>query len=1075
MVTGWQRFVRGRGWAPGLGWVYAEVSGRAAEVAVRAAQSSAIRPWYTMPIVYPVRLTDDPNRSWVPRIPAMSLPTGLSRLILGCGLILASVGLTSQADEAQAPRSSEDPIPDLLTQTITPFLARYCQDCHGLEVQEAKLDLTPYSTPESLESFHQTWEEVVHRVEAGEMPPADAEQPPDPERMRVTQAIREARRELAFRKAGDPGPVLTRRLSHSEYNYTIRDLIGVDLRPTSDFPIDPANEAGFDNTGESLAMSPSLMQKYLAAARSVAEHLVLKPDGFDFAAHPVVTDTDRDKYAVRRIIEFYQSQPTDLADYLFAAWLHRVGGETGEAGPGAGRGVEGSPPESLVRLAADRGLSTRYVGLVWAMLCAPEPVGGGPLATIQRAWWALPEDAAEAALARERCEAIRDQVQRLRRRLEPTFENLQLEGGHLGSQQFVLWKNDQYAAHRRRFVPQTIASLVPESEEAAEYPELVVPVAPELRADFERELERFCELFPDAFYVSERGRDYVGKRRDQQEKGRLLSAGFHSMMGYYRDDLPLYELILNDADRAEIDRLWQELDYITAAPLRQYTGFVWFERTDSRYLRDEVFDFARAEDKSVTDEPMIQRLAEAYRAKAVRNGGSDEVLQAIDLFFERINDQIRWVERARQASEPHHLQKLVDFAARAYRRPVTADERQELLAFYRSLREDDGLSHEEAMQDSVVSILMSPWFWYRADLVPTDDDRRLLSDFELANRLSYFLWSSMPDQELVDLAAAGRLSDPEVLVAQAMRMLKAEASEALAIEFAGNWLDFRHFAQHNSVDRERYPQFTDSLRQAMFEEPIRFFSDLVRRDGSVLEFLESTHTFVNAELAAHYHIAFPNSSPVASSSDAWRRVEVPASERGGLLAMAVFQTANSPGLRTSPVKRGYWVARRLLGERIPAPPPDVPDLPADEQDLGPVTLAAALAKHREHSACAGCHERFDSFGLALENFDPIGQWRTTDLAGHPVEAAAEFPGGAVGVGVDGLRAYLLEHRRQDFVDHLCRQLLSYGLGRNLILSDEPLLNELREALRRDEFRFSSLVTSIITSPQFLQKRGRLSP
>ena len=374
------------------------------------------------------------------------------------------------------------------------------------------------------------------------------------------------------------------------------------------------------------------------------------------------------------------------------------------------------------------------------------------------------------------------------------------------------------------------------------------------------------------------------------------------------------------------------------------------------------------------------------------------------------------------------------------------------------------------MQDSIVSILISPQFFYRVDLVPTEDRQRPLTDHELANRLSYFLWSSMPDAELRRDADAGRLRRPEVLIAHARRMLASNKAEALALEFAGNWLDIRRFDQHNSVDRGRFPSFTDSLRQAMFEEPLRFFLDLVRRDGSVLEFLDADHTFVNRELAAHYGF---DASEVPS--DGWHRVDGAARHRGGLVPMAAFQTANSAGLRTSPVKRGYWVARRLLGERIPAPPPDVPELPEDEQELGPMTLAEALAKHREHASCAACHDRFDSLGLALEGFDPIGRWRTEDAGGRAIDARAEFPGGASGDGVRGLRDYLMEHRRDDFVDHLCRQLLAYGLGRTLILSDEPLVDRMRQRLEADDYRFGSLVESILTSEQFLEKRGHTAP
>ena len=987
-------------------------------------------------------------------------PASLLQLTFAATVALSAFGGRALiAAETGSGKSASPRLERELAEEVLPFLHRYCTDCHGSDLPEAKLDLSPYTSIESVERHHQTWQEVRHRLEAGEMPPEDADQPAAEKRQRVMRWIDEVRREAALRNAGDPGPVVTRRLSNAEYNYTIRDLTGVDLRPTRDFPVDPANEAGFDNSGESLAMSPALLEKYLGAARSIAEHLVLKLDGFTFAPHPVMTETDRDKYAVRRIVDFYQRQPTDLADYFYAAWTFKVDGRSARSA------------KSLDQIAVEHRVSPRYLHRVWSMLDGDAPVLG-PLATARRLWRALPGDADHAADARRGCEAMRASVVENRQRLEPTFPNLKLEGGHLGSQQFVLWKNDQYAAHRRLFVPETIADVTEGSEEADKFPDLVAPQDPADRALFEESLRQFCDLFPDAFYVSERGRDYVGRARDQQEKGRLLSAGFHSMMGYYRDDAPLHEMILDEAARDEIDTLWQELDFITAAPIRQYTGFVWFERTDSRYLRDEVFDFARAEDKQVTSEPMIGRLATEYLAKAERNGGSQEVMHSIETYFDRMNQRIRWVEQARVDARDSHLDALLAFAARAYRRPLTDAERRELVNFYHSLRNEDQLDHEESIQDCVVAILMSPEFCYRMDLVPTEDQQRPLSDLELASRLSFFLWSSMPDAELTDLAVAGRLGDREVLVAQARRMLRDDRAEALAVEFGGNWLDFRRFEQHNSVDRERFPEFTDSLRTAMFLEPIRFFVDLLRRDAPVSEFLQADHTFVNAELAKHYGITSLDFGHDPADDD-WRRVDH-AGEfgRGGLLPMAVFQTVNSPGLRTSPVKRGYWVARRLLGERIPPPPPDVPELPEDEKDLGELTLAATLARHREHTSCAACHDRFDSLGLVFENYGPVGQWRTIDLADRPVESHAEFPGGMRGEGLDGLLMYIDAYRRGDFVDNLCRKLLSYGLGRSLRLSDDPLVERMKERLQADDHRLSSLVTSIVTSTQFLEKRGR---
>ncbi|HUQ72537.1 MAG TPA: DUF1592 domain-containing protein, partial [Planctomycetaceae bacterium] len=669
---------------------------------------------------------------------------------------------------------------------------------------------------------------------------------------------------------------------------------------------------------------------------------------------------------------------------------------------------------------------------------------------------------------RHSCEEMRDYVVRLRKRLEFQFPDLQAAGIHKGSQTFVLWKNRRYASHRRRFNSEALHVQMAEGAENDEVDSnLLVPSDPAERARVEASFARFCDLFPDAFYIAERGRDYLGKSKDEQEKGRLLSAGFHSMMGYFRDDGPLYDLILDETQQAELDALWRELDFTTSAPMRQYSGFLWFERTDSRYLRDAEFDFARAEDKDATSESLIDRLAKLYLAKAVDGGAKGDEVEAIETFFQDINVQIRWVEQARVAAEPRQLESLADFAQRAYRRPLSDAERDELFAFYRRLRTDEHLSHEEAVQDALVSVLMSPLFCYRMDLAAAEEGRRPLTDYELASRLSYFLWSSQPDTELLSQAATGVLHRPEVLMAQTRRMLKDDRVRGLALEFGGNWLDFRRFESHNAVDRERFPSFTNELRQAMFEEPVRFFIDVVQQDRSVLDFLEAEHTFVDPILAQHYGMDVGD-----LAADQWVRVDRAVEhQRGGLLPMAVFLTQNAPGLRTSPVKRGYWVVRRLLGERIPPPPPRVAELPADEAKLGELTLRDVLAKHREHKSCAACHKRFDALGLVFEGFGPIGEIRDKDLGGRLVDIHATFPGGSEGSGLDGLRDYLREHRQEEFLDNLCRKLLSYALGRTLLPSDDETIETMRRQLAANDGRFGALVETIITSPQFLNKRG----
>jgi hypothetical protein len=290
----------------------------------------------------------------------------------------------------------------------------------------------------------------------------------------------------------------------------------------------------------------------------------------------------------------------------------------------------------------------------------------------------------------------------------------------------------------------------------------------------------------------------------------------------------------------------------------------------------------------------------------------------------------------------------------------------------------------------------------------------------------------------------------------------------MAIEFGANWLDFRQFQHHNAVDRSRFERFNDELRRSMFEEPIRFFVDLVHRDGSISEFLMADHTFVNSILANHYGMMTTDLSP-----NQWVRIDgAQRYGRGGLLPMSVFLTKNAPGLRTSPVKRGYWVVRRILGEQIPAPPADVPELPEDEAKLGGPSLRQLLATHRDVKSCAACHNRFDSIGLVFEGYGPIGERRDVDLGGRPIDDRAEFPNGSHGSGLDGLRAYLQAERQDEFVDNLCRKLLAYGLGRSLLLSDELTIEAMRANLKNNDNRFGQMVETIVTSPQFLKRRGR---
>ncbi len=1000
------------------------------------------------------------------------------RSILTCVLTSLTLALSLRGAVSLPPSATAKPPESELAQgfsgTVRPLINTYCLSCHSGDTPKGDLDLKSYGNFSSVLKDFRRWSLVGERLKAAEMPPKSAKlQPTAEQRQQIIDWIASVGADEARRHAGDPGIVLARRLNNAEYDYSVRDLTGVDIKPTREFPADPSNMAGFDNSGESLVMSSALLSKYLQAAREVADHMFLKPSGFAFAPYPMLVETDRDKYCVMQIINFYHQQDTDYADYFQAAWRYKHRAELGW------------PTATLADFAASSKVSPKYLQTIWNTLeGAKEEIG--PLAKLQAMWQAMPVPT--AALPEPEgpgSAAMRDYVVQLRKKVEPRFLNI--VAGKVGAsrQPLLIWKDIQYATHRRTFdpaqlqvegEPEPVPSTEPEPETANQFgpgktqlvvnergdPDLYVPAGQ--RARYEAAFAKFCSVFPDMFYKESRGRNYFDTNRDQ---GRYLSAGFHNVMGYFRDDQPFYELLLDDRQQKELDEMWHEMDFVASTTARMYAQFSTFGEARGNVATDDADTPASAPpaDKELTSEVKINQLKAAYLDLA--QGGSDVAVQAVADYFDWTNATVRWVEKAKLDAEPTHLQSILQFAAKAYRRPLAQDEKDDLLAYYHTLRAKGGLDHEEAMRELIVSVLMAPDFCYRLDLSSANQGIHPLSDYDLASRLSYFLWSSLPDDELLAHAAAGDLHKPKILTAQAQRMLKDPRTRALAVEFGGNWLDFRHFEQITTVDLERFPVFTSDLKQAMFEEPVHFLLDVFQHNRSILDFLYAKDTFVNPVLAKLYGMPADG-----QKNEDWVRVaDASPYERGGLLPMAIFLTKNAPGLRTSPVKRGNWVVKNVLGERIPPPPPVVPELPHDEAAMD-LPLREMLARHRADPNCAACHARFDALGLVFEGFGPVGERRAQDLAGHPVDASATFPGGGDGTGLKGLQQYIHDKRQDDFVDNFCRKLLAYALGRSLLVSDDAQVQAMRAQLAANDYRFDSLIDSIVSCPQFLTKRGR---
>ncbi len=419
-------------------------------------------------------------------------------------------------------------------------------------------------------------------------------------------------------------------------------------------------------------------------------------------------------------------------------------------------------------------------------------------------------------------------------------------------------------------------------------------------------------------------------------------------------------------------------------------------------------------------------------------------------------ETIRKVFGDNPAKGPHDaatVRKIVaDLARRAYRRPVTDKEVDELVNLIAAVQKD-GDSFEEGLCLAIQRLLVSPYFLFRVEKGPE------LSQHELATRLSYFLWSSMPDEELSRRADEGTLRRPEVLEAQVRRMLRDPKARALVENFGGQWLRTRAL-ETLTPDRNKFPEFTDYTRMSMRRETELFFEHVLKEDRPVLDFLDADYTFLNQRLAEFYGIA-------GVKGHEFRKVDLTGSRRGGVWRQASVLTVSSYANRTSPVQRGKWILENLLNSPPPPPPPDVPVL--DEKELGKsVSLRDQLEKHRANATCASCHARMDPLGLALENFDAIGRWRDRD-GQVPIDAAATLADGRAVKGPEGLAA-ILKADREAFAECLAEKMLIYALGRGLDRDDRKTVKALSERMAREDYRFSSLILGIVESEPFRARK-----
>jgi hypothetical protein len=867
--------------------------------------------------------------------------------------IIALIAAACLAGDPPEPR-------DDFAKTVLPLVEKYCLTCHSAKLKKGSLDLERFASADELRKDLKVSQQMVELLTAGEMPPKGKPQPTADDRAALIGWLRSFQDTEARARAGDPGHVPLRRLSNAEYDCTIRDLTGVDLRPTREFPPDGAAGEGFTNAAEALTdVSPTLLTKYLNAAKEIADHAVLLPDGVRFS--PGKTRRDWTDESVARLRRFYADYTADgrlpLQPYLTATVRHRAALLAGSI--------------TADEVARKEKMNAKYLGILWRTLTDPAP--SFPVDLIRAKWRSAVEKDVPALV------------------------------GEIVAWQKLLWTTVPIGSYRYG----NYVRDMPNEPGAADVQKLSGRAPP----DDERGYTAFRACFPRFICFPEI----------------IPTDEAVSLKMFHREDEPLIRLFLDDAATRRIDRLWEEHCFISRQPaaenayLPQFIGFVTQDQPPELLA---YFEHQR---------PVFQKRAEAFL-------------------------------RDEEAAIAKQLQALDDFAARAYRRPLTDKEAADLHALYRTLRQK-GAAHDEAFRGVLARVLVAPAFLFRIEHASPGKAAGPVNDWELATRLSYFLWSSLPDQELRSVAAAGRLHEPAVLAEQTRRMLKDDRIRGLAVEFGTQWIHVRGFDEFNEKNEALFPTFTADLRKGINEESVLFFQHLFQDDGTVNEILDADHTFLNETLAKHYGIP-------GVIGPGLRRVDrVRKYGRGGILGLASVQAKQSGASRTSPVLRGNWVVETLLGEKLPRPPANVPKLPESEGGDDGLTTRQRVEKHVSVPECAVCHVRIDPFGFALEGFDPIGRRRDRDLAGHPIDTQAKLKDGTEFADIDGLRHYLLTVKRDVFIRLFCGKLLGYALGRSVTLSDTVLIDQMAAELEKDG-RMSEAVLSIVSSPQFRMVRGR---
>ena len=896
---------------------------------------------------------------------------------------------------------------------VKPILANYCTECHGVLMRKGDLRLDQMQA-DVAGPQGETWHDILNRIEVGEMPPQDAEPIPDAARRKLTQWIRSQLR-AAQQTKSNGGQSVVRRLTRYEYNNTLSDLTGIQLDYAADLPPDSMSSNGFRNNGSVLGISALQMEYYVLAARRAM-------------SKAIVTGPAPKVYSHR----FETSSPSNTPKIKTP-----IGNRMTPGSRFFGKMLE-FPREGEFRV------RIKAAGSV--------PTGDG-----------YPRMHVALGLRSDTVSPTRILGEVDVRNPEATPEVYEFRGR---MEEFPL------PGHNPKFPGVTIAVTNVYDDG--------LPV--------ESPLDYEVVKFPknESRLIASRSKENIPNLPES-----LKASGSKRLVSDFRKTAEslqkrIEELRLIDGDsKAEIDIACRLFEYNSQIKrlhnlLRQLTKTLKLDHSEAVAAFDELNGAWKDDQKRVIEK--FQHLAPVNRKdkQAIRDllptppARSTLVLESLEfegpLFQQWPPESHRRLLPESKGSERQRAENAITrFMTRAFRRPVEQSDVVRVLSFYDQIRPESA-SFEEAMRESFVMILVSPEFLYLFE--PNSSGKpRQLDQHELAARISYFLWSSMPDSTLTSLAQSQKLSDPAVIETQVRRMLASPRINELINHFTDQWLDLSGI-ERIAINPEYYPDFDGDLKQSMRGETRAFFGELLKTNRSALNLLDSDFLMLNAPMAKHYGLSGPKGGE-------FEQVKLPKqSKRGGLLTQASILLLNSTGEDSHPIRRAVWLRSRMLDDAPASPPPDVPDLDSTDPQFATLSVRQQLEHHRTRAACNDCHRGIDPWGIPFENFDAIGHWRTeasratqkkSRLMTVPVSSSSVLPNGQKIQDIQDLKDYLLKRETRRFARALVSRLFEYGTGRSVIFTDHDTIESLTDRFESADYRLSDLIVAIVQSEDFQSK------